>query len=105
MSARYPEASMADRLMTEAQWQRKVTDYARLKGWRWYHTHDSRRSNHGFPDLVLVRAGRLIFAELKSEAGRVTPAQQAWLNDLTEAIGAVYLWRPSDWPEVLEVLA
>ena len=57
---------------TEAQFQAAVIQYAELKGWMVYHTHDSRGSRPGFPDLTMVRDGVLIFAELKSERGRLT---------------------------------
>lgn len=92
---------------TEAQFERAVVELAQAFGWLDYHTRDSRRSNPGFPDLVLVRADRLIFAELKSEKGRVAPAQQQWLDALAatchRALG-VYVWRPSDWPEIERIL-
>lgn len=91
--------------LTEKEWQSKVTDLATLHGWRWYHTHDSRRSPSGFPDLVLVRGDRVIFAELKKENGKVSPHQTAWLTALTATPAEVYVWRPSDWPDVLKVLA
>ena len=79
-----------------------VIELAERRGWRVYHTHDSRRSAKGFPDLCMVRNGSLIFAELKSEKGVTTPEQQAWLADLLGVIveGAavnVYLWRPEQW--------
>lgn len=90
--------------MTEREWQSRVTDFATLRKWRWYHTHDARRSNPGYPDLTLVRRGRLIFAELKSQTGRLTPHQREWLGALNEAAEA-YCWRPSDWPEVQAVLS
>jgi len=60
----------------------------------------------GFPDLVLVRAGRLVVVELKSESGRVTSAQLAWLSDLSSVPGLeIFLWRPSDWAKVQQTLA
>ncbi len=40
----------------EKPFQAQVVELARLSGWLTYHTHDSRRSQSGFPDLVLVRA-------------------------------------------------
>ena len=91
--------------MHERDWQAIVVDAAKLNGWRVYHTFDSRRSEPGFPDLVMVRGGRLIAAELKSETGRPTRAQVDWLRDL-EAVESVetYLWRPSDWEQVCEKL-
>lgn len=78
-------------------------EFARLSGWVLYHTHDSRRSPAGFPDLVLVRE-RVVFAELKAEKGRVTPEQLAWLGRLWQAGAEAYLWRPSGWPEIERLL-
>lgn len=89
--------------MTEAQLLAKIRYLGRFYGWRTYHTHDSRRSEPGFPDLVLVHAGqhRVIFAELKTATGRTTPEQDAWLADLTAAGVEAYLWRPADLPRVI----
>jgi hypothetical protein len=81
-----------------------VIELANLYGWLHYHTHDSRNSSAGFPDLVLVRKGFLIFAELKSETGRLSRMQQVWLDELKGAVGAVYVWRPSDLVAIQEIL-
>lgn len=95
---------------TEASFQTAVLAFARLHGWIAYHTHDARRSNPGFPDLVLVRRERLVFAELKSDKGRERPDQTVWLDALEvvekaapDAVG-VYLWRPSSWEQIRVVL-
>tara|TARA_Y100000310_G_C20448328_1_gene699502 strand:- start:323 stop:640 length:318 start_codon:yes stop_codon:yes gene_type:complete len=94
-----------DASMTEEEWLQQVRELARLKGWLNYHTRSSRRSDPGFPDLVLVRGHRLIFAELKREKGRVTSHQRAWLEALEQTIAAeVHTWRPSDWARVEEML-
>jgi hypothetical protein len=91
--------------VTESEFQALVLDMANLFGWRSYHTHDSRRSAAGFPDLVLVRRERLIFAELKTERGRVGDAQSEWLDALDAIPGIeVYLWRPSDTGRIEHVL-
>jgi hypothetical protein len=59
----------------------------------------------GLPDLILCKPPRLIFAELKSERGRVRAEQQAWLDALRQCAGVeVYLWRPSDWASIVETL-
>ena len=82
-----------------------IVEMATLFGWRHYHTWSSVHSPAGFPDLVLVRPPRLIFAELKSQVGRVTPAQKAWLDDLYATPSTeVYLWRPSDLDDIERVL-
>lgn len=90
---------------SEAAFQQKVEQLAGHCGWRIYHTHDSRRSAAGFPDLVMVRDVRLIFAELKSDIGarraRVADVDQrpGWLQlpELTNA--------QADWLQALEHVA
>lgn len=88
---------------SERNFQIKVIEAAELLGWLVYHTHDSRRSQPGYPDLTMVRE-RVVFAELKAKTGQVRPDQIVWAQRLTNAGQEVYLWRPADWPEVLEVL-
>jgi hypothetical protein len=84
--------------MTETQLQSAILDLARTCGYLAYHTHDSRRSQPGFPDLALVHkaTGAVIFAELKSDKGRLTRAQREWLEAL-RLRSNVYLWRPAHW--------
>ena len=91
-------------LVTERQFQAAIIDLARWTGWRWYHTHDSRRSVAGFPDLTLVRDTRLMFAELKAERGKVSGDQQAWIDALRAAGADVRVWRPGDWNEIEQTL-
>lgn len=90
---------------SERQFQAAVLEYAELVGWRCYHTRASRRSRAGFPDLTMVRCDRLVFAELKTNRGRVPTEQAAWLDALARC-GAVEtdLWRPIDWSTIERVL-
>lgn len=81
--------------MTERELQTAVLDLAGLLGWLAYHTFDSRRSQAGFPDLVLVRE-RIIFVELKTEKGQLTEAQKHWRELIEGAEGEYHLWRPAD---------
>jgi hypothetical protein len=91
--------------VTEREWQAKVVDLARWRGWMVFHPFDSRRSAAGWPDLALCRNGRLVLAELKTATGRVSPDQRRWLAALSAVPGVeTYLWRPSDWPTVLRIL-
>jgi hypothetical protein len=82
--------------MLEAQFKNTVIDIATR--YDWFVHHDlpamNRRGawathiqgNAGFPDLVLVnKRGVLVFAELKTDIGRVSKTQEAWLDSL--AIG------------------
>jgi hypothetical protein len=92
--------------VTEKQFQAQVMDLARLLGWGpIYHSWISIRSAPGFPDVVLLRPPRCIFAELKTEHGRVNVAQHQWLDALRDCPGVeVFVWRPSDLPTIAELL-
>lgn len=89
--------------LSERDWQSEVIEIAGAGGWRHYHTHDSRKSAKGFPDLVLVRE-RVLYVELKSEDGKLRPEQGPWLEALAAAGQEVYIWRPSNRPVVDRVL-
>lgn len=98
--ATYREAALA---MSEEELQDAVIEAAQLQGWVCVHHRPARteagwrtaiQGQKGFPDLVLARDGRVIFAELKSAKGKPTADQLIWL----EALGDLArLWRPADW--------
>lgn len=91
----------------EKDWQRQVRELADKLGYRRaYHTFDSRRSDTGFPDLVLVSAqrGRIVYLELKREKGRLTASQAEWIRDLAAAGAEVYVARPRNLQDLADVL-
>jgi hypothetical protein len=92
-------------LVTEAQFLAQVIQLAKILGYRAYHPALSKWSERGWPDVALVRPPRFILAELKSDKGKVTPQQQEWLDDLARCPGVeVWLWRPSDFEQIVEIL-
>lgn len=96
---------MADYLQSERHLQARILEAARALKWKAYHTYDSRKSAPGFPDLVLVRPPRLIYAELKSEKGKLTAEQELWLGTLGLVPGVeTYCWRPADLQEAILTL-
>lgn len=101
-------AQKLDRLVTEDELMDYVTTLLTLHHWLWYHTHDSRRSNPGFPDIVAVKNGFVLFIELKRETGKVSESQQRWLDALGEADAwdhhEAVVWRPSDMRAIAERL-
>lgn len=104
-SRRPPVEKVRFQVESEAAFQRAVLDYAALSGWLVYHDHDSRRNAPGLPDLVLVRAPRVVFAELKTATGRLRPAQAVWLDALSACPGVEsYVWRPGDWQTIERTL-
>jgi VRR-NUC domain len=99
----------------EQSFQSVVVEVARLAGWRVAHFQAARTAQGwrtpvtadgaGWPDLVLVRPPRLIFAELKSETGQVKPLQTEWLDVLRLLPQVeVFVWRPSDWGDLVAIL-
>lgn len=106
-------ATKIDNAMPESELQEFVRLAAKHLGWLYFHPHDSRHSPSGFPDCVMVRGDRLIFAELKRQkVKRLRPEQVVWADALAsfvcsyEITGVSYYeWRPSDRDAILEVLA
>lgn len=114
--------------MTEREFQKSVLELAKFFSWKVAHfdasvrivgkerRHVGDRGAAGFPDLVLVREDRLIFAELKLDTTYPTANQREWLDLLTScarnrpvqdeyfAPFEVYLWRPRDRGEIEVVL-
>ena len=90
------ERSLGVTDVTEKQFMAAVVEMAQMLGWLVYHTHDSRSSEAGFPDIVCVRRDRVLFIELKTEKGRLSEAQERWLSALGLAGADVHCWRPSD---------
>jgi hypothetical protein len=97
--------------MLEAELQSEVKKIAVGAGFLTYHTYRSKRSEPGFPDLVLLRVGlrcQLYFVELKRQSEEPTDKQKEWLAALeafkTCAGGfaemnvsfGVFVWRPMD---------
>jgi hypothetical protein len=98
-------ASELARSTTEAELLAFVRDLALLRGWLVHHAGDSRRSDAGLPDLILVRPPRVVFAELKTERGRLRPEQKLWIDALGACPGIeAYLWRPSDSDAIVSAL-
>ena len=96
--------SLIDRAESEKAFQQRLLDLAKACGWLVYHPFDSRKSGAGFPDLTMCRGEKLIMAELKRENGRLSHAQAGWINRLRQTGTPVYIWRPSDWNTIVDVL-
>ena len=80
-----------------------VVEMARALGWMVYHTHDSRKSQPGFPDLVLVR-DRVVYLECKTATGKLSLDQQAWIAAITAAGGTALVVRPADLDRIEDAL-
>jgi hypothetical protein len=100
--------------VNESEFQKIVIKLAQHYGWLVHHALPSMNKrgvwathelgDHGFPDLVLAHpSGRVIFAELKSDKGKVSPLQSRWLSVLEQG-AVVWVWRPSDLEWIAQYL-
>lgn len=102
--------------LTEAAFTRQVLEFARLHGWRSAHFRPGRTNRGwrtavsgdgvGFPDLILVRRGVLVVAELKVGDNTLSVEQGEWLRAFENCPPPVqaFVWFPDDWPEIERVL-
>ena len=92
--------------LSEKLFMGRVIAGANALGYLVYHTHDSRRSTAGWPDLVLChpKSHRLLIVEVKTDAGKVSVAQQMWLDALILAGVEALVLRPADWDTFWETL-
>lgn len=100
MSARLTDQQRLYRTVTERQFQADVRALLTLHGYRVHVVHDSRRSPEGWPDVTALHPnGDILALELKTETGRVTPAQTEWLALLNGCGVEARVLRPSevDW--------
>jgi hypothetical protein len=108
--------------ITEAAFQKMVLALAKLHGWRSAHFRPGMNARGkwqtavagdgvGFVDLVLCHDGkgghvpRVLFVELKTDAGKVRPEQREWLRWLNAAGGTAVVWRPGMWEAIERELA
>ncbi len=90
--------------ITETQLREQTRDLCKNLGWKFHFTWSSIHSPKGWPDLVLCRPPRLIFVELKTDKGILSPEQGEWLEALAGCDCEVYVWRPDDIDEITRIL-
>jgi hypothetical protein len=84
--------------VTEKELMAAIVEAARWLNYWTFHVHDSRRSEPGFPDLVLVNrsTGYTLYREIKTDKGKLTPTQREVLALLGRR-NDVGVWRVADW--------
>jgi hypothetical protein len=95
-----------DSKITEKQFTQQVIQLLTACGFdRVYHTWTSLHSERGFPDILALRTRdkRVLVAELKSENGKITLAQDMWLAAFDLVGIPAFLWRPSDWDAIVGI--
>jgi len=103
----------------ERDFQNQFLDLADMTGWSYWHFPKAayaaaagawsrdRQINKGWPDWALLRLGkkpRFLLVELKGSKTLVTSEQVA-VNEALHLCGIeAYIFRPSDWEKIVEVL-
>lgn len=98
--------SRANTAMLEDQLQAAVIELCKLRGVLVHHCRPAQlrsgrwgapiQGDAGFVDLVLAGRERVLFRELKSDFGRLAPAQSVWSARLQQAGADWALWTPRD---------
>lgn len=93
--------------MTEDQLLSNVLELCTRLGLRTAHFRPARTAQgwrtpvqghgKGFPDLVVVGPGGVLYRELKSDRGSLTADQREWLTALTAAGVDADVWKPAHW--------
>jgi hypothetical protein len=102
-------------IVSEAEFQAQIIELGRILGYKVAHFRPAKTGKGwrtavsgdgaGFVDCVLVKPyRRAIFAELKSEVGKLSDLQQGWVTLLRLAGEEVYVWRPSQLDEIVDIL-
>lgn len=107
--------------LKELAFQQAVYNFAHAHGWLVAHFRTveikragGRPSYHatavgfdgvGWPDLVLVRDGAILFRELKTDTGSTSIEQDAWLGRLAAAGQDVGIWRPRAYALITATLS
>jgi hypothetical protein len=102
--------------MGEGEFLRLVCHLLRLGGWRFTHSRPAIdrsgkwstpiQGDRGFPDVFAVHADRglTIAIELKTDKGKTTAEQDAWIEDLDRVGIRTGVWRPAEIDEITQFL-
>ena len=83
--------------MSEAELEEQVRDACKKLGVIRIHIYHARGTTPGVPDDILIGPHGVLWRELKTMTGKVSPAQHAMGEALLAAGQDFAIWRPEDW--------
>lgn len=72
---------------------RQVRDYLKWNGWFVVRIQQGMGAHKGVPDLLCIREGRVVFAEVKTPTGRLSAHQVQFASDWTSHKGECVVLR------------
>jgi hypothetical protein len=98
---------------SEAAFTNATVELFTMAGWRVHHDRlkQNVQGHAGFYDIVAVRRGRVVFAELKMPGKYPEKEQQDWLDAALQPLGEAMVampiisacWYPEDWDRIVQV--
>jgi len=82
--------------MSESELEENIRALCKDLGILRFHVKDSRGTNAGLPDDILIGPGGVLWRECKTQKGQLTKAQWAAANALNLAGQDWDTWRPAD---------
>lgn len=76
---------------------RRLLNELGLSPWAFHMPDGTRKYTPGFPDWCIIGPRRVMWRELKSHRGTLSPEQKAVLARLEGQGADVGVWRPMDW--------
>ena len=105
---------MPDEDASEKLFQDQVIQIANTCGWDAHHIRPAKYGATwktdglpGMPDLILIgqRGQGIMWAELKTDTGKLTQIQEARITQLLKNGEEVHVWRPRDIDKISERLS
>jgi len=88
--------------ITENDIKRQVKNYLDVKGFFHFHILQGLGAFRGIPDMIAVKAGRVIFLEIKKPGGKLSEHQQRFKETMGGAGGEYYVVRSLE--EIMKIL-
>jgi len=80
----------------ETALKRQIRDYLRLKGWFVFHVLQGLGAYRGISDMIALKAGRVVFLEVKSPRGKQNENQRKFQQDVEDHGGEYWLVKSLD---------
>ncbi|MBA7569206.1 VRR-NUC domain-containing protein [Candidatus Atribacteria bacterium 1244-E10-H5-B2] len=88
--------------ISENDIKHQVKSYLNIKGWFNFHILQGLGAFRGIPDMIAVKAGRVIFLEIKKPGGKLSEHQQRFKETMGGAGGEYYVVRSLE--EIIKIL-